>query len=113
MMTDQFKQWLKAGGNGANALDDHPALLEQVETEYNNLVDRVLPALLGNDCGVFVTYQVVDDTITFTVTYNEYPNKFAETEFRRRAASQTEDEFLTSIKAYFFDLCYGFLEAGV
>ena len=113
MMTEQFKQWLKAGGNGANALDDHPALLEQVETEYNNLVDRVLPALLGDDRSVFVTYEVVDDKITFTVNYSEYPNKFAETEFRRSAASQTEEEFLTSIKAYFFDLCYGFLEAGV
>lgn len=113
MMTEQFKQWLKAGGNGANALDNHPALLKQVETEYNNLVDRVLPALLGDDCGVFVTYTVMDDKITFAVTYDKYPDKLVETAFYRRGASEAEEEFLTSIKAYFFDLCCGFLEAGV
>ena len=113
MTTESFKEWLKAGGNGANALDNHPALLEQVETEYNNFVNRIIPTLLGDDCGVYVVYKVVDDKITFTVTYDKYPDTVAETVFTRNGVIQSEENFLISIKAYFFDLCYGFLEAGV
>ncbi len=92
------------GVNTAGLLDTRPDIMEVIDCALEAFCDDLVPNFLSKNDSFTITYEIVNETLTFA--WNWKSRDLHNTQaFRYSPISETAEEFIAKVKAYFFDLC--------
>ena len=91
------------GMNTAGLLDERPDIMSIVDCALEALTDDLIPAILSEDDKFTISYEIVNETITFAWNWESREMQNMQS-FRYNPCVETAEAFISTVKAYFFDL---------
>lgn len=92
------------GMNTAGLLDERRDVMSIIGCAMEALTDDLIPAILSKDDKFTISYEIVNETITFAWNWKSREMHNSQS-FHYSPCAEPAEAFIATVKAYFFDLC--------